>query len=135
MSELGEREPQIPKIQYWFVIRDIPAGGAPEDVKQQWVNIPLPCRRPHAEAPEVHFGTEVGRGFGSVRVIEDGVAIEADDAIKALRLFGRESAATWWETYYGRNGSALVFRAYEGEIIPPDYAERLLPGLEDFDRL
>jgi len=127
MFEYGERQ-QIPPIQYWFILRT-----APDEIKQQWVDVPLPCRRPFIEGHEPHIGQDVGMGFETLKLIEDGVAIEADDAIRALMLFERHDAASWWDDYCGGMGATLVFRANEGQALPVSAAERILPGLSDFD--
>ncbi len=136
-----EHEPQPgekPEVAFWFFIRSVPAGGAPRYIKEGWVNVPLPCRRPRGEGPELHLGGDVDTG--ALDIVPDGVSIDADDAIKALRLFDRHEAADWWQSYmddcYGTAvGEGLVFRAAEGHLVPPSMAHRLLPGLEDFDRI
>jgi hypothetical protein len=132
MSELGEFDPQLPKIEYWWVPRVIPSGGAAEEIKKQWVDVPLPCRIPRPEGPEVHLGHDVG-SYESVHFVEDGVSISVEDAVKSLSLFGREDAADWWNLNYA--GRDLVFRINEGDILPNRSAETLLPGLERFDEL
>ncbi len=121
-------------IVYWFLITTTPTGGAPEAVREAWVGIPLPVRRPRAvEGPEPHVARDVRDR--RVTFITDGVAVEPADAVKALRLFGRGDAAAWWESHVERHPMtvALVFRTSEGRLLPPSYASMRFPELEDFD--
>lgn len=133
MSEIGERERQIRPIQYWFILKTVPEDSAPEEIKEQWLGVPLPCRRPFIEGSEQFLGFDVGAGLETLKIVEDGVAIEADDAIIALSLFNKVDAAKWWEDYCGQMGVELVFRVVEGQAIPTTSAERTFPQLINFD--
>ena len=121
----GDREP----IVYWFLVTSTPAGGAPEEVRAAWVGVLLPVRRPRpVEGPETHVARDVRDR--QVRVISDGVAVAPDDAVRALRLFGREDAAQWWASYLVDRPStiALAFRTLEGRLLPSSYALMRFPG-------
>jgi hypothetical protein len=133
MSETGENERQIRPIQYWFVLRTVPQGSAPEEIKEQWLGVPLPCRRPFIEGSEQFLGFDAGAGLETLKIVEDGVAVEADDAIVALNLFGKEEAARWWDNICGQVGAELVFRVVEGQAIPTTAAERTFPQIINFD--
>jgi hypothetical protein len=125
----GDREP----IVYWFQVTSTPAGGAPEEVREAWVGVLLPVRRPRpVEGPEAHVARDVRDR--QVKLIKDGVAVAPDDAVKSLRLFGRADAAQWWETYFVQHTStvALAFRTVEGRLLPPSYALMRFPELVDF---
>ena len=117
------------EIIAWFQITAMPAGGAPEAVRAQWIGVPLPVRRPRpVEGPDAHLARDVADR--SLKVIPDGVVVEMHDAITMLRLHGREEAADWWQAQNLR--AALVFRTFEGRLLPPSLAARLFPEVEDF---
>lgn len=121
-------------IVYWFLVSSTPAGGAPEAIRAQWVGVVLPVRRPRpAEGPEPHVGRHIATR--ETTLISDGVAVATTDAVRSLRLFGRGEAAAWWEDFFETRPSttALVFRAWEGRLLPPSYAALRFPELEDFE--
>lgn len=120
-------------IDHWFVVRQVPQGDAPQEIKQQWVDVPLPIRYQLVEAPRVSLGHGVD-AFEDVVIIDDAVDIEGFDAIKALRLFGRPEAADYWDTVLrGYGYPELGFRAREGQLMPAAMIARILPGIELFD--
>ncbi len=125
-----------PEIRGWFVPRVVPYGGAPEHIKQQWVDVPLPIRYDRsAEAPEEHMGHSVNSVF-DITVFADGVSINGIDAVKSLRIFGRDEAADWWEGYFRGMSPDLAFAVESADqILPDDYVRRVLPGIEDFDQI
>jgi hypothetical protein len=137
MNEHRESEPQLPPIQYWFILRTVPSGPlAPEEIKQQWIGVPLPCRKPFIEGMEPYIVNDVILGRKVLTLVEDGVVIRLDDAIKSLMLFDRADAGSWWNNLsVGIDNSTLIFRADEGQALPIDTAERILPGLTNFDEL
>jgi hypothetical protein len=122
-------------ILFWFRLRTVPIGGAPGEIRSQWVGIPLPVRRPRpVEGPQAHVGRDVvDRSI--VRPIADGVVVEPSDAVAALRFFGRDEAASWWQQHLARRPmlTGLVFRRHEGEFLPPRLALMLHPELADFE--
>src|SRR5262249_45626769 len=75
-------------IVYWFRPTTVPVGGAPLDIRQRWIGVPLPVRRPRpVEGPESYVGRDVvDRQIQ--REIPDGVRIDINDATAALRYFG-----------------------------------------------
>ena len=108
---------------YWFLVTSMPAGGAPENIRKDWEGVVLPVRRPRpVEGPEPHFGRHVATRQPTF--ISDGVAVATSDALRALRLFGRREAAAWWEEFLATRPAttALVFRTWEGRLLPPSYA-------------
>src|SRR3954447_26266386 len=120
-------------VIYWFRPSTTPRGGAPLEVREQWVGIPLPVRTPRpVEGPESYIGIDVV----DRRVqhpIPDGVAVAPLDAIAALEYFGRSEAASWWREMLQRRPAtqSFVFRRAEGELLPPRLAYMLHPELED----
>ena len=121
-------------VVYWFRLTSVPVGGAPLDIRQRWIGVPLPVRRPRPiEGPESYLGRDVvDRRIE--RPIPDGVSVDVGDAMAALRFFGEAEAADWWEHFLRRRPmtSALVFRRSEGDLMPPRLALLLHPELEDF---
>lgn len=122
-------------IRYWFIVRGTPRGGAPEGIRAQWDGVVLPVREPRrVEAPSPFVGREVGNREVQ-HVIDDGVPVRTDDAVRALQLFGRAEAAAWWQAYVAANPRTrqLVFRTHEGHLVPPAYALARFPELTQFD--
>ncbi|HEY2430713.1 MAG TPA: hypothetical protein VGI06_17395 [Acidimicrobiales bacterium] len=133
---MGTAEPPVGggDIVYWFLITTIPSGGAPEEVRRRWVGVPLPVRRPRPiEGPEPHVGRNLADR--QVRLIPDGVAVTPHDAFTALRLFDRADAAAWWEAHCAAHPEVIgfVFRAWEGQLMPPSYASLRFPEIDAFD--
>jgi hypothetical protein len=122
-------------IVYWFLVTSVPEGGAPIEIRRQWVDLALPVRRPRpVEGPQPYRGRDViDRRIR--RTISDGVPVELADALALLRMFGREEAAAWWDELLAadRAPTALVFRAWEGRVVPDRYARMLYPELDGFD--
>lgn len=122
-------------IIYWFLVTSTPVGGAPREVREDWVGVPLPVRRPRPiEGPEPHVAINVRDR--EVTYISDGVAVAPHDAVRVLRLFGRDAAARWWESYLEARPAtvALAFRTFEGRLLPPSYVRMRFPELDEFVR-
>ena len=120
-------------IPAWFVPRVVPYGTAPEYIKEQWVDVPLPVRSlGDTESPNITFGHDLGSIFSVV--VREGVTVNAGDAIKALRLFDREEAADFWADYL-HPSQELNFGVDEGQVYPASDIQRILPGIELFDTI
>jgi hypothetical protein len=137
------QEPE--RIALWYVPMRTPAGGAPEMVREQWRGIPLPVRQ-HNVINETNtvYGFQLGADISdptNVHLNEplEIVTVNTADAFKALRIAGRETAATWWESWFQtRNsmfGSTLLFQASEGRIYSPEEIEKEIPGTGQFDEI
>src|SRR5262245_54906710 len=123
------------EILYWFRVTRVPDGGAPLQVREQWVGTMLPVRRPRpVEGPEPHLGTDV-RDRSIVQLVSDGVLIEPADALKALRWVGRSDVVAWWTDLLASRPlvSSFLFRRQEGDLLPARMAYMLDPRLEYFD--
>lgn len=125
---------ELPPIQAWFVNRQIPFGNAPREIKEQWVDVPLPLRQLTLdESPQFHIGYGLNNLF-DVHIHNDGQAVYAFDAVKALKLFGRQEAADFWnEMLYPED--TLIFKGNEGQVYPTSSLQRILPGIEMFDHI
>jgi hypothetical protein len=122
------------EVQYWFEVTAVPEGGAPAEVRADWVGVVLPVRRPRPmEGPDAKVGRDV-LDHTRRNVIPDGVVVEFADALELLRLFGREEAAAWWEGWSRARArtAPLVFRAWEGRLLPTGYVERRYPEVAGF---
>ena len=120
-------------IVYWFRPNTTPTGGAPLRIREFWVGVPLPVRKPRPiEGPERFLGRDV-LDRRIVRPVDDGVAVVPRDAIRVLEHFGKLEAAQWWRDLLRRRPAveSLVFRRSEGELLPPRLALMLHPELED----
>lgn len=122
----------LPEIQGWFVPREVPYGAAPEEIREQWVDVPLPLRQISSdEMPNITIGHDLG-DMTSVH-IREGVDVYAFDAFKALRLFGRTRGAEFWESMITPE-QGLIFGVEEGQIYPTPVMQKILPGIELFDQ-
>jgi hypothetical protein len=144
MKERYKGEEPEPIVQ-WFIPTQTPEGGAPEEVREQWIGVALPVRESNAPvAEEKHvrgylIGANVVRpGDIHVNNPEDMVAIELEDAIKALRLAGREGASGWWEDWREIKpdffGTTLMFMTRDGDLVSPAEVEDISPGATNFDQ-
>jgi hypothetical protein len=123
------------EIVYWFRPTTVPAGGAPLPIRERWVGVPLPVRRPRpVEGPESYRASDVIDPRAE-RLIDDGVAVDPVDAVATLRFFDEPEAADWWEELARRRPLTwgLVFRRSEGDLMPPSLAKLLHPELVDFE--
>jgi hypothetical protein len=121
-------------ITSWFVPRVTPYGAAPEEIKQGWIDVPLPLRYDRPEGPMPSLGAEVD-GSG-ITVFEDSAIVISTDALKALRIFERDEAADWWEQYFGGRLSELAFAIErEDQVFPNGFMRLIMPGIETFDDL
>lgn len=119
---------------YWFRPNTTPSGGAPIEIRECWVGVPLPVRRPRpVEGPERFVARDV-LDRRIVKPIDDGIAVDPEDAIRALEHAGRSAAALWWRQLLQEraNIASFVFRRDEGELLPPRLALMLHPDLDGF---
>lgn len=100
-----------------FIITQTPKGGAPEDIKEQWVGVSLPVRAAHlgqtALAPTRNFDCLTQQ----ITKNDDPVAITGIDAVHALAEAGKESAARFWDSM---QMAKFIFQAHEGTLQPLD---------------
>jgi len=123
----------LPPIQAWFVPRVVPLGAAPEHIKEDWVDVPLPLRQ---MGPEEGPTTTIGHGIHSlldVQIIDNPMHVFVADAVKSLELFGRDNAADFWDCMLDPD-QTLMFRGAEGQVYPTPIIQRILPGIELFDQ-
>ena len=120
-------------IPAWFVPRILPYGTTPEHIKEQWIDVPLPVRDlGGVESPELTIGHDFGNMLSII--VREGIGVNAGDAMKSLRIFGRGKAADFWSQYLS-DKDEMNFGIDEGRIYPTAAIQRILPGIEFFDSI
>ena len=132
------------EIAQWFVPSSTPEGGAPEEIRAQWIGVPLPVRKSNVVNTDLVGDYVIGANVlnpTDVKVNEPEamVTVYAIDAFKALRLASRDDAAEWWETWFEHRhpmlGTRLMFRTSEGQIYANDEIEENFAGSSSFDSI
>ncbi|MDB5175558.1 MAG: hypothetical protein JWM81_416 [Candidatus Saccharibacteria bacterium] len=95
-----------------FTPTQVPESGAPEHIKQQWVDVPLPVRQSQIGRLAVRFPDIL---TGEVRDIDEPIGVAGIEAVHALWVAGRQEAAEYWTRY---QLGLFVFRTYEGRLEP-----------------
>jgi hypothetical protein len=140
---------ELEPIVHWFVPNTTPEGGAPDEVREQWMGVPLPVRESNATHSERELvdgyliGHDVNRPLraGNIHLNDPNemVAINLGDAIKALALAGKTDASGWWQHYADvkppYTGERLMFKKAEGEICSNAAVASEYIWIADFDSL
>jgi hypothetical protein len=134
MTENGESERELRPIQYWFIINSVATEFAPDEIREQLLGIPFPTRRPYSDGSDSFLRLDINTGLETYQVIENGVAIETDDAIDVLNKFERQDAARWLMGHCGKLGSEFVVTADQGKPILNPHIGELYPRLQDYRR-
>lgn len=96
-----------------FTITSVPAGGAPESIKEDWVGVPLPVRAVHLGESALARTTYYDHLTDSEVDNEAPVSIVGYDAVDALLAANKIEAATYWSGYIH---ALFTFRAHEGQL-------------------
>jgi hypothetical protein len=95
-----------------FLITKTPQGDAPENIREQWIDLSLPVRRANLGQIAMQArGTETG----ILREVQNSVPVLGLEAVHALLIAGREEAAKYWAPL---QFGLFVFRAHEGRLEP-----------------
>lgn len=100
-------------------ITSVPPGGAPLEIRQQWIDLELPLVEGVLEPGlmlSVTGGKPDPRSFG-------GFPVKTTDAIAALRAAKKTEAADWWQKWHNnvlRTGCILIFAPTCGEFVLDD---------------
>jgi hypothetical protein len=123
---MGWRRVRSNEPRYWFLVERVPAGEAPEDIRQQWVGLLLPVRhdRP-VEAPLPLAG--VGVETRTPSQVVDAVVVTLADCLAALDDADRAEAAAYWRLK--APVGALAFESAEGRLLTPTEVARYFPEL------
>ncbi|TSC91672.1 MAG: hypothetical protein CEN92_223 [Candidatus Berkelbacteria bacterium Licking1014_96] len=102
-----------------------PAGGAPPEIREQWVGVELPVD----EADMISAGLQQAFGIEGIDAgtrqptrgrIEnrDGYAVDTQAAVGCLKQAGRIEAAEWWQRFLNETGGdILVFGRQFCEVV------------------
>ena len=96
-----------------FKITQTPQGGAPSEIKNQWIGVTLPVRENNVVRLENGYAEYYDYISDEVKQNDAPVCILAREAIRALIKAGKDEAADFWKQY---QIDTLVFRSYEGEL-------------------
>ena len=115
-------------IKSWFWVKSTPEGEAPLNIRNQWIDVPLPLRydRP-IEAPDPISGRQILTK--RELYYSDGVEINRLDAVRILEVLEVEEAAAYWADHASR---LLVFDMQCGLLVPSRFMWQRFPILEDF---
>jgi hypothetical protein len=97
-------------------IISVPPGGAPLDIREQWVGLALPLIE--GELPPGVLRGVTGDKPNPRSM--NGWPVETEKAIQALRDKDLEEAAEWWEKWYLETrgtGHTLMFARDCGELV------------------
>jgi len=101
-------------VEMEFTIKQTPKGGAPEDIKEQWIGVSLPLREANlAELIEGGQTRYLDLLTNYMKDNEQPVGIVGLEAVHALREAERDEAANFWAPYAA---GLFVFRAFEGTL-------------------
>lgn len=104
-----------------FEITTRPAGGAPDDIRDEWIGAKLPFRTYGLQDRQHALFDEITQTW---KENFEQVAIFGLDAVVALRKLERDRAADWW-VKSGYAFGMLVFRGSEGILnISPEETEQ-----------
>lgn len=96
-----------------FTLNQTPQGGAPVEIREQWIGIPLPVRE--RNLARLALGSIECFDFltFSTKQNDNPVSIAGIEAVDALVVAERFEAANFWLTY---QAGLFTFRVYEGEL-------------------
>lgn len=104
------------EVGAYFTITEIPAGGAPLVIKEQWVGLTLPVRIANVGRQALGYEVRVYDIITKqVRENNEPVPVTGLEALHVLDSAGKQEAVDFWLPY----GLALfTFRAHEGLLAP-----------------
>lgn len=98
-----------------FTIKQIPEGGAPESIRQEWVGITMPVRTFSLGSKAMEACSYFDALTFTVIDNPEPVTIVGMEAVEALKEAGKNSAAEFWLPF---GLAEFVFRGYEGDLVP-----------------
>ena len=93
-----------------FTITQVPEGGAPEEIRREWVGLSLPVREQNALGLGPRYFDLL---TGQMRDNPSSVGISGIEAVDALYRAGKIEASNFWYPYHL---GLFTFRAYEGRF-------------------
>lgn len=100
-------------IQAEFTLTQIPAGAAPDYIKEQWIGVPLPVRE--LNLGMLALGTISFHDYLSETETTNSepIPIVGIEAVDALQQADQLEAVRFWAPYAA---GLFTFRAYEGDL-------------------
>jgi hypothetical protein len=95
-----------------FTLTQVPQSAAPEEIRQQWIDVPLPVRQAQIGRLAVSVLDVLS---GEVHDIDEPIGVVGLEAVHALWVAGKKEAAEYWTPY---QLGLFVFRTYEGRLEP-----------------
>lgn len=96
-----------------FTINQIPEGGAPQKIREQWIGVPLPVRQAHIEFGSMNTASYIDFLTRTEKINRFPVRILGMEAIDALIDAEKPEAADFWRPH---EFGIFIFRGYEGEL-------------------
>ncbi len=119
MSELSPEVKQALTQTYGpvlalFTLKQVPQGGAPDFIKEQWLGVALPIRE--QSLAQLAIGAVQYFDFLSFNQMQndDPVSVVGIEAVHALEEAEKFEAADFWLPY---QAGLFIFRGYEGELV------------------
>jgi hypothetical protein len=137
----AERAEELERVAQYFIPTRIPAGGAPDAIREQWVGVLLPVREYNIDRKGKK--TTVGSNVTNTSDVKlqpssELVKIELPDAIEALMVTtGCSEAASWWGHHYANLdpvfGTSIAFQRNEGDLYLAEEIDAMFPTDESTD--
>jgi hypothetical protein len=131
----AERAEELKRVAQYFMPTRIPAGGAPDAIREKWVGVLLPVRGYNIDRKGRK--TTVGSNVTNTSDVKlqpssELVRIELPDAIDALMVTtGCNEAARWWAHHYANLdpvfGTSIAFQRNEGDLYPAEEIDAMFP--------
>ncbi len=98
-----------------FTITEMPAGGASETIREEWVGITMPVRVAYLGGRAFEAASYFDELTQTEAVSRDPVTIVGLEAVEALEDAGKNTAADFWQPY---KLGEFIFNGHEGELTP-----------------
>ena len=100
-----------------FTLKQVPQGGAPDFIKEQWLGVTLPIRE--QSLAQLAIGAVRYFDFLSFNQMQndDPLSVAGIEAVHALEEAEKFEAAAFWLPY---QAGLFTFRGYEGELVALD---------------
>jgi hypothetical protein len=134
----AERAEELEHVAQYFIPTRIPAGGAPDAIREKWVGVMLPVREKNIdrEGNKTTVGSDVtDTSYVKLQPSSELVKVELFDAINALMVTADHGeAARWWAHHYANLdpafGTSIAFQRNEGDLYSAEEIDALFEHKE-----